>query len=115
MDDVLVAGHSPGTGRVDPNSATQAIAQAARRAGASVEHGVRVTTLERSGDGGWLVETDRGAVSCEIIVDAAGQWARDIGMLAGHRLPLVPLEHQYILTAAIEEMRPSLTVNANVS
>jgi glycine cleavage system aminomethyltransferase T/glycine/D-amino acid oxidase-like deaminating enzyme len=100
-DDVLLAGHSPGTGRVDPYSATNAIAEAARRAGASVEHGVRVVALGREDAGGWLVETDRGAVSCEIVVDAAGQWARDIGMLAGHALPLVPLEHQYIVTAAI--------------
>ena len=101
LDDVLGALWIPTDGYVDPSSVTNALAQVARDRGASIERHTRVTALSPRPGGGWDVETDRGALEAEIVVNAAGMWARQVGRMAGVELPIVPLAHQFLVTDAV--------------
>lgn len=101
--DVLAAAHLPTDGHVDPSSLTMALAERARAAGASIHTRTTVVGLEQTREG-WRVETDRGPVECEVVVNAAGMWAPQVAALAGARLPIVPLQHHYVVTAPIAEL-----------
>jgi dimethylglycine dehydrogenase len=101
---LLGAAWNPEDGHLDPTSVTRALAEGARARGARVRRGTRVTALERTSGGEWRVVTDRGDVLAEVVVNAAGTWARDVGRLAGLELPIVPMEHQYLVTEAIPEV-----------
>ncbi len=98
LDDVLGAAWLPTDGHVDPSSVTNALAKAASDRGARIERYTRVTALRARTGGGWNVETDRGSIEVEVVVDAAGMWARRIGEMAGTPLPIVPLAHQFLVT-----------------
>jgi glycine cleavage system aminomethyltransferase T/glycine/D-amino acid oxidase-like deaminating enzyme len=100
VDDVLGAAHLPTDGHVDSTSLTMALAERARAAGASILTRTAVTGLAPTGDG-WRVETDHGAIDCEIVVNAAGMWAPQVAALAGVRLPIVPLQHHYVVTDTV--------------
>jgi 4-methylaminobutanoate oxidase (formaldehyde-forming) len=104
VDDVLAAAYLPTDGYVDPTAVTQAFAHSAREAGAAISQRTKVTGFTRSKDG-WIVHTDRGDVECEHVVNCAGMWARQVGALAGARLPIVPLEHHYVVTEGIDAVR----------
>lgn len=101
---LLGAAWTPDDGHVDPSSVTQALAKGARDRGAEVYRHTRVTGIARTGAGEWRVETDRGAITTEAVVIAAGTWAREVGRLCGLDLPVVPMEHQYLVTEAIPEL-----------
>ena len=91
-------------GHVDPSGVTQAFAKGARDRGAEiVRHCPVVGTNPRPG-GGWEVVTAQGTVVAEHVVNAAGLWAREVAALAGVRLPLMPVEHHYIVTGPIPEI-----------
>ncbi len=90
-------------GHLDPTGTTRAFAAGARRRGARVERQCPVTALAPR-PGGWLVETPRGAILAETVVIAAGLWAREVAALAGVALPVMPMEHQYLITDAIPEL-----------
>ncbi len=94
----------PLDGHLDPSGTTHAYARAARMAGAQVSLRNRVTDLQARADGQWDVVTEKGTVIAEHVVNAAGLWAREVGMMAGVRLPLHPLEHQYLVTDDIPEV-----------
>ena len=96
--------HRKDGGHVDPNGVTQAYVAAARKAGAEVHRFTRVTALYPRPDGGWLVVTDKGEISCEHVVNAAGLWAREVGHMAGIELPVLAMEHMYIITEDIPEV-----------
>ncbi len=102
---LLGAAWNPEDGHVDPSSVTQALARGARDRGAEVYRHTRVVGIARTRGGEWRVETDRGAVTTEVVVIAAGTWAREVGRLCGLDLPIVPMEHQYLVTEAIPELR----------
>ncbi len=102
-DGVLAAAYLPGDGHVDPSSVTVALAAGARDRGATIHRHSLVTGIERRG-GGWLVRTTGGEIEAEIVVNAAGQWAREIGEMVGVRLPIVPLQHQYVVTEPVPEL-----------
>ncbi len=104
VEDVLAAAYLPSDGYVDPTAVTQAFAHNAREAGATISQGTAVTGFSRTQDG-WTVHTNRGEVECEHVVNCAGMWARQVGALAGARLPIVPLEHHYVVTEAIDAVR----------
>ncbi len=104
VDGVLGAAWTPTDGYVDPTSVTIAMAEGARALGASIERQTSVTALRRVGSGEWEVVTERGTLRAEIVVNAAGIWGRDVGRLAGVDLPIVPIEHQYLVTDAIPEL-----------
>ncbi len=103
-DGVLAAAHLPTDGWVDPASTAQALAKGAAARGAKILRRTRVTALQRS-RGGWDLKTSKGPVRAGIVVIAAGQWSRQVAQLAGVELPIVSLEHQYVLTEAVEEVQ----------
>ena len=91
-------------GHVDPSGVTQAFAKGARMGGAVIERECPVNGLHQRADGGWDVITPKGNVVAETVVNAAGLWAREVAGLAGYTLPLVPMEHQYIVTESVPEI-----------
>lgn len=91
-------------GHVDPASATQAFAAAARKLGAEIyRHTPVIATTQRT-DGSWDVVTENGNLHAEFIVNAAGLWGREVAALAGIELPLAPVEHHYLVTDTLPEI-----------
>jgi dimethylglycine dehydrogenase len=90
-------------GHVDPSGVTHAYAGAARKAGAEIHRFTRVTALEPCAEG-WRVVTDKGATIAEHVVNAAGLWAREVGRMVGIELPVLAMEHMYIVTEPIPEI-----------
>jgi sarcosine dehydrogenase len=68
---------------------------------------VRVTGFEMEGGRIVAVKTDQGDIACEKVVNCAGQWARQVGAMAGINVPLQPVKHQYIITEKIEGLPPT--------
>ncbi|HET7756094.1 MAG TPA: FAD-binding oxidoreductase, partial [Steroidobacteraceae bacterium] len=101
VSDVRGALYDPMEGYLDPYGATIAYAKAARARGAEIYRHTRVLALTPSGRGSWIVATDQGAIEAEHVVNAGGLWAREVGQLVGVRLPLVPMEHHYLITEDI--------------
>ncbi|MBT4888496.1 MAG: FAD-dependent oxidoreductase [Rhodospirillales bacterium] len=91
-------------GHVDPASATNAFAQAARDLGATVERFNPVIETNQLPNGHWQVVTEKGTIECEKLVNAAGLWGREVAALAGITLPLVPVEHHYLVTENIPQI-----------
>src|SRR5438876_1402666 len=96
--------YNPLEGHVDPAGVTQAYAKAARNLGAEVYRFTRVTDLKQRPDGSWDVITDKGNLVAEHVVNAAGLWAREVGRFAGITLPVLAMEHQYLITGEIAEV-----------
>jgi len=96
--------YNPLEGHVDPAGVTQAYTKAARNKGAEVYRFTRVTALEPRADGGWDVITDKGSIVAEHVVNAAGLWAREVGQMVGLELPVLAMEHQYIVTGDMPEV-----------
>jgi len=88
-------------GHVDPASATQAFAAAARKLGASIYRHTPVTATKQRADGTWDVVTEKGTIHAEYVVNAAGLWGREVGRMAGIELPLMPVEHHYLVTETV--------------
>ena len=103
LDDVLAAAHTPTDGYVDPTGVTNALAKGALAGGAEINRQTPVTGIERQ-NGEWLVRTTRGDIRAEVVVNAAGQWARQLGQMVGIDLPIVPLEHHYLITDVLDEV-----------
>ncbi len=97
--------YEPDGGNVDPSGVTQAYAAGARAMGAQIERFCPVTATEQQPDGTWIVRTPKGDIKAEWIVNAAGLWGREVGAMAGLKLPLIPTEHQYFVTEAIAEVK----------
>ncbi|MFC2253963.1 FAD-dependent oxidoreductase [Labrys portucalensis] len=91
-------------GHVDPWGTTHAYAAAARKLGAEIHRFTRVTGLSQRPDGSWDVATDKGSIHAEHVVNAGGLWAREIGRMVGIELPVLAMEHHYIVTEAIPEL-----------
>ena len=104
MDGLLGAIHEPDDGHVDPTLATNALAAGARSRGAEIRRHEPVRAIERDASGAWVVHTDRGRVRSPHVVNAAGTWCREIGAMMGVDLPVVPMLHQYLVTAAVPEI-----------
>jgi len=102
---VLGAVHDPNEGHLDPAGATHAYAKAACLQGAEIYRHVRVLEISPSGRGTWRVVTDRGSIEAEHVVNAAGLWAREVGAMVGAQLPLVPMEHHYLLTEDLPQLK----------
>lgn len=96
--------YNPLEGHVDPSGVTHAYAKAARNLGAEVYRFTRVTDLKARTDGSWDVITDQGNLVAEHVVNAAGLWAREVGRFVGLELPVLAMEHQYIVTGEIPEV-----------
>jgi dimethylglycine dehydrogenase len=100
----LGALYNPLEGHVDPSGVTHAYAKAARNLGAEVYRFTRVSDTRPRSDGTWDVITDKGNLVAEHVVNAAGLWARDIGRFAGLELPVLAMEHQYVVTGDMPEV-----------
>ncbi len=105
LSGVICGAYTPEDGFTDPSSTTNALAKGARDAGALIYRKTRVIGLVHRPDGTWLVRTDKGDIAAEMVVNAAGTWAREVGRLAGLDLPIVSMEHQYLVTEAIPEVK----------
>ncbi|HYL70325.1 MAG TPA: FAD-dependent oxidoreductase, partial [Candidatus Dormibacteraeota bacterium] len=91
-------------GHCDPSGTTHAYVKAARTLGAQAERFTRVHSLAQRRDGSWEVTTDKGIVHAEHVVNCAGLWAREVGQLVGIELPVLAMEHHYLLTEPIPEL-----------
>jgi glycine cleavage system aminomethyltransferase T/glycine/D-amino acid oxidase-like deaminating enzyme len=97
-DGVLGAAYLPTDGYVDPSQLTFALAEGARRRGAEIATQTRVTGIRVERNRVTAVETDRGDVETELVVNAGGMFAGEIGALAGVVVPIVPMAHEYLIT-----------------
>ncbi len=102
---VLGAAWLPSDGYIDPAQLTYALADGARRGGCRVFTETRVTGIEVRDGRVRGVRTDRGDVAAEVVVDAGGMFAAEIGRLAGVRVPLIPMSHQYLVTQPLDAVR----------
>jgi 4-methylaminobutanoate oxidase (formaldehyde-forming) len=109
-DDLTGAVWLPGDGKANPTDLTQSLAKGARDRGARIVEGVRVTGVTTATGRIAGLETDRGPIACEVVVNCAGQWARALGQLAGVNVPLHSAEHFYIVTKRIDGVTPDLPV-----
>ena len=94
----------PNEGHLDPSGTTYAYAKAAKLGGATIEVQTKVEALEQKPDGSWRVVTNRGVVECEHVVNAGGLWAREVGRMVGIELPVLAMEHMYLVTDEIPEI-----------
>ncbi len=99
----------PVEGHLDPSGTTHAYAKAARVLGAEIELRNRVVELTQEVDGTWNVVTEKGTIQAEHVVNAGGLWAREVGRMVGLELPVLAMEHHYLLT---EEMPEVVEFNA---
>ncbi len=88
----------PDDGYIQPADLTQALAKGARDRGATILRNTAVTGIEPKANGEWLVRTEAGDVTCEHVVSATGNFARRTGRMVGLEVPVIPVEHQYIVT-----------------
>lgn len=102
---VLGAIYDPMEGHLDPYGATHAYAKAARLQGAEIYRQTQVLEIVASGHGTWHVVTDAGTIEAEHVVNAAGLWAREVGHMVGVQLPIVAMEHHYLLTEDLPELQ----------
>lgn len=100
--DLIGASWLPTDGQASPSDITQSLAKGARMHGAKLFEKVRVTGFVMDGNRITAVETNQGRIQCEKVVNCGGQWARQIGAMAGVSVPLHPVKHQYIVTEKIE-------------
>lgn len=98
-------------GHVDPSGVTHAYAKSARLAGAEVYRNTWARSITRAADGGWDISVydtpsgdDKGVIHCDHVVNAGGLWAREVGRMVGIELPVLAMEHQYLLTEDIPEV-----------
>lgn len=97
-DGLLGAIRHPEDGYIQPADLTQAFAKGARARGAEIYRNTTVTGVERTPAGEWKVKTDQGDIVCEHVVCATGNFARRTGRMFGLDIPVIPVEHQYIVT-----------------
>ena len=91
-------------GYIQPADLTQALARAARERGAEIDRHTTVIAIERRPSGEWKVATDKGDIVCEHVVSATGNFARATGRMVGINVPVIPVQHQYIVTEAHPEI-----------
>ena len=91
-------------GYIQPADLTQSLARGARERGAEINRYTTVTAIERLASGEWKVSTDKGDITCEHVVSATGNFARATGRMVGINVPVIPVEHQYIVTEAHPEI-----------
>ena len=96
--------YDPVEGHVDPYGVTHAYAKSAQIGGAEIVRQTRVVDLKQRADGTWDVITERGNVNAEHVVNAGGLWAREVGRMVGLELPILAMEHQYLITGDMPEL-----------
>ena len=110
VDGVVGGLFTPQDAQGDPANITQALAKGARNSGVKIFEGVRVTGVSQVNGRVTGVDTDAGAIKADVVVNCAGMWGRDIGLMAGVDVPLQACEHFYVLTEPIEGLARNLPV-----
>jgi glycine cleavage system aminomethyltransferase T/glycine/D-amino acid oxidase-like deaminating enzyme len=100
----------PGDGKANPTDLTQSLAKGARNGGARVIEGVKVTDITTKDGVVTGVVTDHGTIEAQVVVNCAGQWAREIGKMCGVNVPLHSAEHMYIVTEPMKGIKLDLPV-----
>ena len=113
-DDLAGGVWIPGDGKANPTDLTQSLARGARGGGAKIFEGTKVTGVQahngRVAGVDWQAGDERGRITCEFVVNCAGQWARELGAQAGVAVPLQSAEHFYIVTEPIAGVTPAMPV-----
>ena len=98
IDGLIGAIQHPDDGYIQPADLTQALAKGARSRGAEIYRNTTVEGLDQQTDSTWIVRTDKGDIHCEHVVSCTGNFARKTGQMVGLDIPVIPVEHQYIVT-----------------
>jgi len=102
-DGVVGGAYLPSDGYIDPSQLCYSLANSAREMGVQVHPHTRVTGLAAEGGRVTAVETDRGTIRCESVVNCGGMFAAEIARMLDVRIPLVPMSHQYVVTDALPD------------
>jgi dimethylglycine dehydrogenase len=102
VDGITAGLYWPDDGDVDPNGITMAMSIGAKKHGAEINTHTQVTGIDRSASGEWVVHTDKGNITCEFVVNAAGLWAPQVANMVGLEIPSIAGEHTHILFEAID-------------
>ncbi|MGQ0457786.1 MAG: GcvT family protein [Hyphomicrobium sp.] len=108
VDDVVGAAYLPTDGQASPSDIAMSLAKGARNAGVTIKESVRVTAIETNNGRVKCVVTNKGRVDCDKLVICAGQWSRELGRMAGVNIPLVSVQHQYLITEKIDGIASNL-------
>ena len=110
VDDIVGAIWLPGDGRANPTDLTAALARGARNRGVLIRERVRVTGIRTRAGAVTGVRTDQGDIEAEVVVNCAGQWAKQVGAMCGVTVPLHSAEHFYVVTERIDGAHRDLPV-----
>ena len=102
IDGIIGGLYWPDDGDVDPNGITMAMSIGAKKHGAEINTHTQVTGIDRTSTDEWLVHTDKGDITCEVVVNAAGLWAPEVAKMVGLEIPSIAGEHTHILFEAID-------------
>ena len=102
--DLVGAIQHPEDGYIQPADLTQALATGARNRGAEIYRNTNVVGIKQTSSG-WIVETDKGSIECEHVMSCSGNFARQTGKMVGLEIPVIPVEHQYIVTEPHPEIQ----------
>lgn len=105
LDGVLGALHTPDDGHVDPTNVTMAMAAGARQKGVRIIRQCRATNITQAKSGEWVVETEKGTITCKHVVNAGGTYARQMGEWSGLQLPMTSMTHHYFVTDEVPEFQ----------
>ncbi len=103
IDGIKGALHTPDDGHVDPTNVTMALAAGARQNGALIIRHCRATNITQDKNGEWVVETNKGTIRCEHVVNAGGTYARQIAEWSELQLPMTSMTHHYLVTENVPE------------
>ncbi|SDD70496.1 GcvT family protein [Rhodospira trueperi] len=98
IEGLIGAIQHPADGYIQPADLTQALAKGARARGGEINRNVTVTGITQNPNGEWVVQTDKGDITCEHVVSCTGNFARATGRMVGLDVPVIPVEHQFIVT-----------------
>ena len=113
-DGVRLASYLPTDGYLDPSQLTYALADGARRGGAQIATHTRVLGIDVRDGRVRGVQTEWGDVECEIVVNAGGMFAAELGRLAGVRVPIVPMAHEYLVSQPFDAMREARAAHGHL-
>jgi len=105
IDGLIGAIQHPEDGYIQPADLTQALAKGARDKGAEIYRNTNVTGIKQLENEMWVVETDKGNIECEHVISCTGNFARQTGKMVGLDIPVIPVEHQYIVTEPHPEIQ----------
>ncbi|NOR36639.1 MAG: FAD-dependent oxidoreductase [Woeseiaceae bacterium] len=95
----------PDDGYIQPADLTQALAIGARARGATIYRNTPVLAIEQATSGGWVLHTEKGDITCDHVISATGNYARKTGEMVGLDVPVIPVEHQFIVTDVHPELK----------